>query len=143
VTEDAAKRPYRLYRHALGRAEDELVYEEQDELYRLRIERTRDRKYLLANIRSSTTSEVRAAPSDRPGEPLRVLLPREEGHEYDVDHRDGQFYIRTNRDAKYFRLVAAPADDPSPPNWKELVPHRPGVALEDVNLFRGHAVLAE
>ena len=72
-----------------------------------------------------------------------MLLAREEGHEYSVDHREGLFYIRTNKEAKNFRLVTAPVENPSPRNWRELLPHRTDVKLEDVALFENHAVFNE
>jgi oligopeptidase B len=143
TTEDEAKRSYRLYRHVLGSDKDELIYEEKDELYRLGVSRTRDKAYIFAVSTSSTTSEFRALPADKPTEALRVLLPREKDHRYYVDHRDGLFYIRTNKDAKNFRLVTAPADDPQPKNWKEMIAHRKDVLLENVDLFKNHAVLHE
>src|SRR5262249_36340727 len=143
VTEDAAKRPYRLYRHVLGAKEDVLVYEEKDELYRLFVHRTRDRKFVLATSASSITTEERYLPSDQPAGAWRVILPREKDHEYHVDHRDGLFYIRTNKNAKNYRLVTAPVDRPQPENWKEIVPHRKDVLLENVLLFEHHGVLAE
>src|SRR5581483_8640721 len=77
VTEDAAKRPYRLYRHVLGNPKDELVYEEKDELYRIFARRSRDKAYLLMTSASSNTTEVRYLPSSHPTEALRVILPRE------------------------------------------------------------------
>lgn len=143
VTEDAAKRPHRLFRHILGGVEDELVYEEKDELFRLSVSRSRDRAYLFATSRSSTTSEVRYLPSDRPTEAFRVVLPRENDHRYYVSHRDGKFYIRTNKDAKNYKLVVAPLANPQPKNWKEVIPHRSKVLLEDVDLFANHCVAAE
>src|SRR5204862_1395693 len=73
----------------------------------------------------------------------RLVLARANEHEYHVDHRAGLFYIRTNQNAKNFRLVTAPAEDPQPKNWKELIPHRPDVLLEGVDLFAQHAVLSE
>jgi oligopeptidase B len=143
VTEDAAKRPYRLYRHALGQTEDQLVYEERDELYRLFVRRSRDKAYLFAGSQSTTTSEVRCVPGDQPTAAWRVVLPRQDDHEYQVDHRDGLFYVRTNKDAKNFRLVTAPALDPSIAHWKEMIPHRPDVLLEGVDLFARHMVVSE
>ena len=61
VTEDAAKRPYRLWRHTLGAdaSKDELVYEEKDERFELDVSRTRSDRYLLVSSHSHTTSEVR------------------------------------------------------------------------------------
>ena len=144
VAEDAAKRPYRLMRHIVGTAEgDTPVFEERDELFRLSAARTRDRKYLVFTSRSSETSEVRVLDAARVDEPLRVLLPRETGHEYDVDHRDGLFYLRTNKDAKNFRVVTAPVADVAPSHWTTLIPHRPEVNVADFDLFRDFAVVTE
>src|SRR5262245_49525305 len=49
VTEDHAKRPHKLWRHIVGEPKDKdvLVNEEKDELYRLNVSRSRDRKYLF------------------------------------------------------------------------------------------------
>jgi oligopeptidase B len=143
ATEDHAKRAYRLYRHVLGAKEDKLLYEEKDELYRIIVRRSRDKEYLFLISASSTTREVRSLRADRPAEEWRVVLPREVGHKYSVDHRDGLFYLLTNKDGKNFRLVTAKALDPRPSHWKELVPHRKDVLLERLDLFAGHAVLSE
>jgi oligopeptidase B len=143
VTDDAAKRPYRLFRHTLGGHDDPLVYEEKDELYRLSAQRSRDRKYLFAGSASSLTTEVRYLPSDRPDGTWQVVLPRQDGHEYHVEHRDGLFYIRTNKGAKNFRLVTAPVADPQPPSWKELIPSRKDVLLERDDVFARYLVTTE
>ncbi len=71
------------------------------------------------------------------------MLPRQPDHEYDVDHRNGLFYIRSNKGAKNFRVVTAPVTDPSEKNWKEFVAHRPAVKIEHISLFADHAVLSE
>lgn len=143
VKEDHAKRPHRFYRHVLGGQNDDLMYEEKDELYRIGTYRSNDKKFIFLGSASSITTEVRYLPSDRPTESFKVLLPREIDHEYYVDHRDGLFYIRTNKDAKNYRLVTAPAEDPQPKNWQELLPHRPTVKLESFDLFKKHAVFNE
>lgn len=142
-TEDAAKRPYRIYRHVLGERQDQLVYEEKDELYRVYASRTRSKGYILLTSSSSTTSEVRYIPADRPDEAPQLLLKRKEGHEYYVDHHGDSFYIRTNDMGKNYRLVSAPVKDPAVKNWKEVEPHRKGVMLEDVDCFASYLVLSE
>ena len=144
VAEDAAKRPYRLMSHEVGSTgADRVIYEEGDELYRLNLARSKDRKFFIISSKSSTTSEVRLIAADRPGDPPRIILPREEGHEYDVGHRDGLLYVRTNKGAKNFRVVTAPVADPSPSNWVEFIPHRPEVNVARVELFRDFAVVTE
>ncbi len=143
VIEDHAKRPFRLHRHVLGAKQDDILYEEKDELFRLRISRTRDKAYIFANCASSTTSETRYLRSDQPHEELRLVLPHENEHRYTVNHRDGLFYIRTNKDAKNYRLVTAPVANPDAKHWQEIVPHRPEVMLQGVDLFANHCVLSE
>lgn len=141
--EDHAKRAYRLYRHVLGNKDDALLYEEKDELYRIGVYRSSDYKYIFLATGSSITSEVRYLPSDKPTDEFKMLLTREVGHEYSVDHREGLFYIRTNKNAKNFRLVTVPVGNPEQKNWKELLPHRTSVKLEAMDLFKNHAVFSE
>ena len=148
VTEDAAKRPFRLWRHRLGAAADDLVYEEPDELFRLHVERSRSLAYVFAPSGSHTATEVRYLPAAQPEAPWRLLAGREKDHEYDVDHGVGPqgdlFYIRTNGGGRRnFRLVAAPVDDPRSARWQELLPHRDDVMLEGVDVFADHYVVQE
>jgi oligopeptidase B len=143
VKEDAAKRPYRLFRHELGAKQDEMLYEEKDELYRVGIDRSSDRMFIFFIAGSSVTDEYHYLPSDQPRSAFRTLYVREEGHEMSVDHREGLFYIRTNKDAKNYRLVTVSDADSRRQNWKEFLPHRPAVKLESISLFRNHAVFVE
>jgi oligopeptidase B len=143
VTEDPAKRPYRLYRHRLGESDDTLVLEETDERFRVWARRTRSRAYLLFGSASLTATEIRTLRASEPEATPQVIAAREPEHEYDVDHRAGRFYIRTNSGGRNFRLVTAPVEDPRRENWEEIVPHREAVMLEGIALFAGHAVLRE
>ena len=144
VTEDDAKRAYRLWRHRLGDRDDALLWEEEDELFRLGVWRSRSRALILCASRSFTTTEHRYLPADRVESAWRTILPREKDHEYEVDHGEGRFYIRTNAGGRRnFRLVAAPDDDPAAERWTELLPHREDVMLEDVDVFAGHYVVLE
>ena len=145
AVEDAAKRPYRVYRHRLlePQSADVLVYEEKDERFGVRIGRTRSRAWLVLSAGSHTTSEARVLKADTPAGAFTVVAPREQEHEYDVDHRGGLFYIRTNSGGRNFRLVTAPVESPGRANWKEIVPHRADVMLEDIDLFANHLVLHE
>ena len=144
VTEDHAKRPYRLWRRRLGEVDAALLYEEADELFRLGVWRSRSLAYLFAGSRSFTSAEVRYLRADTPDGAWAMLHPREKEHEYDVDHGGGLFYLRTNGGGRRnFRLVAAPVDDPSAERWTELIPHREDVMLDDVDVFADHYVVHE
>jgi oligopeptidase B len=144
ATEDEAKRAHRVWRHALGApGPDTLVLEEPDELFRVFVGRTRSRAWLVMGSASHTTTEMRVLPADRPQGPWTLVAPRQHEHEYEVDHHGGHFYIRTNDRGRNFRLVKAPVEDPGRHAWQEVVPHRPDVMLEGVELFRHHYVLLE
>src|SRR5262245_25705655 len=124
VTEDHAKRPHKLWRHLVGepREKDVLVHEEKDELFRLGVSRSHDRKYLYHSSRSSTTTEQWYLPADQPEGKWTVILKREDRHEYSADHREGLFYIRTNHDGcTNFKIVTCPIEKPEPANWKDFV----------------------
>ena len=143
TTEDkVTKRSNQLWRLALG-GKPELLYEEKDELYNIGIGRTKDKKYLVLGIRSTDTWESRYLDAATPAAEFKVALPREKGHKYSLGHRDGLFYIRTNKGAKNFRAVSAPVSDPRESNWKEFIAHRPNVLLESVELFREYSVAHE
>jgi oligopeptidase B len=144
TTDDPAKRPYRLYRLRLGSPlPGDLVYEEKDELFRVGVGRSRSKGYIFLGIGSHTTSEYRYIPADQPAAEWKVVAPRRHEHEYDVDHHGDRFYIRTNDKGRNFRLVSAPVSDPRPESWTEVVPHRPDVMLEGLELFKNHYVLLE
>ena len=145
VKEDHAKRPYRLYKHTLGEdsQKDELLFEEKDELYRIWTYKTSDRKYIIFMSASSITNEARFLRSNQPNGAFRMFLAREEGHEYDLDHREGLFYIRSNKGARNFRIATATAERTGVDTWKEFLPHRADVKIEGINLFKDHAVITE
>ncbi|MEO8658777.1 MAG: oligopeptidase B, partial [Bryobacteraceae bacterium] len=144
TTEDAVtKRSNKVFRHVLGSPEFKQLYEETDELYNIDVDRTRDHKYLVIESGSTDTTECRVLRADQPDGAFRVLLPREKKHRYYVDHREGLFYLRTNKDAKNFRVVTAPENDPSPMNWKPFIAHQSDVLIENIELFHGFAVAVE
>jgi len=144
TVEDEAKRHYRLYRHSLGSATpDELVFEEPDEAFNIGVGRTRSRAYLVLGAGSLTTAEARVLSADDPTGDWRLLAPRIQDQEYDVDHHDGYFYFRVNDTGRNFRLVKAPVEAPGRESWTQVIPHRPAVMLEGVDFFRQFYVLLE
>jgi oligopeptidase B len=148
---DEAMRPYRLWRHRLGTdpSEDVLVLEEPDERFTLSIGWTKDRVYVTAAVQSNTTSETWVVPGDDPQAAPRLVEPRRPGIEYGIEHHAGPdggpgwFVILTNDAAQDFRLVVAPAGSPGRDRWQEVLPHRPGTRVEDVDVFDHWLVVSE
>ncbi len=140
ATEDAAtKRSDSLWRMDSGAA-PEKVYEEKDELYRISVGRTKDRKFVTVTSSATDSTEIRYLDSAKPKDEFKIFLPREKGHKYRIDHREGLFYIRTNKGAKNYRMVTAPDSDISPIAWKEFIPHEPAALLQGVELFKDYVV---
>jgi len=145
VEDEETKRQFQVFRHVVGRPQDEdvLVYEEADERFNVGIGRTRDKKYMVLESASHTTGEEQFLPADQPEGPWTLIEPRRENIEYSADHRDGLWYIRVNDTARTFRIVTTPVDNPGRAHWRELMAHRDDVMLEDLELFQSFAVLEE
>jgi oligopeptidase B len=156
VEDEQTKRSHQLYRHTLGSTEpDQLIYQEDDERFRIQIERTRSGAYLLLTTASHTTSEVHYLRADQPTGEFRIVAAREDTHEYYVDHHPGPgrsgndaklggaFFIRTNSLGRTFRLMTVPVEDPRRKFWRELIATRPHVMLAAADVFESHLTLYE
>lgn len=144
---DDAMRPWQLWRHALGttQANDVLIYQEDDPQYFVSVGMSRDEKVLLVQLGSSMTSEIRFLDANDATSPLQLLEERRHGIEYGVEHytaKDGQqWWIKvTNEGALDFRALASPVESLS---WKEIIPHRPGTRLDDVEAFESFLAIGE
>jgi len=137
----------KVYRHKLGTdpAKDALVFHEKDDTFYAGVNRSKSRKYIIigSGNNSSMTSESLYLEAANPTGSFKVFLPRRKGHQYDLDHADGKFYIRTNDGAQNFKLMSAAEGNVARANWKEVVPHRPDVLLEGFELFKDFLVLQE
>lgn len=151
VEDEQTKRSDSVYRRTItgfveGVAQfsaPQLVWHEADERFNAGVGRTRDGRYLLIESASHTTSEQWLLDAATPQDSLRRIEPRRDNIEYYADHRDGELFIRVNDTGRNFRLVTAPVTSPSSANWQERLPHREGVMLEDVDLFRDFFVAFE
>jgi oligopeptidase B len=145
VEDEEQKRQYQLWRHMRGtpHAADELVFQDDDERFNLGAGRTRDGKFLVLESASHTTSESRVLAANDPEGAFTLISPRQDEHEYSIDHRNGLWFIRTNDRGRNFRLITAPVATPGRDRWTERIPHRDGVMLEDVDLFAGFFVACE
>jgi len=144
VQEDpVSKRSFRAFRHTVGRTGDEMIYEEKDELYDLYMYRTRSLAYVIMGASSSTTSEMWYLDAGTPAGAFRSMAGRRENREYYADHAGGDFFIRANDTGRNFRLVKAPVGTPDAKHWKEIVPQRDDVMIEDIDCFQNYYVVSE
>ncbi|MBA3966947.1 MAG: S9 family peptidase [Nitrospirales bacterium] len=138
-------RPNQIFRHRLGTNSklDTLVCEETDETFSVSIEKTKSKQYLLIGSHQSITNEYWYVNADNPESDFQIFQARKRGHEYDVDHLGHHFWIRTNDDAKNFRLMRTETKTTNATYWEEVIPHRLEVFFEGFELFKNFLVLEE
>ncbi|MEQ8327191.1 S9 family peptidase [Parvibaculum sp.] len=145
---DDEHRPLKVFRHVVGTptAEDALVYAEQDEGFFVGVGKTQSGKWLVISSHDHQTSEVYLVPADAPDTPPKLVAPRQDGVEYDLEHDAprNRFLILTNADgAEDFKVAEAPEDKPGRENWRDLIPHRPGTLILNHVGYRDHHVRLE
>ena len=143
--DETTLRQFQIYRHVLGTdpAEDQLVFQEDDETYVAYIFKTKSKKFLMIVSAHTNSQEYRYCDAAQPFGEFKIFLPREREHEYHIDHFRDRFIIRTNDQAKNFRLMWTPMDKPAREHWREMIAHRSDVYLGDFELFRDRLVLEE
>ena len=143
--DETTLRQHQIWRHIVGSdpATDQLVYQEDDETFSVYISKTKSKKYLMLVSAQTISHEYRYLDADQPRGEFTMFLPRARGHEYQVDHIDDRFIIRTNDQAKNFRLMATQVSQPEREHWRELIPHRDDVYLGDFDLFNDYLVMEE
>jgi len=143
--EDAvSKRDDKVFRHTVGTTgKDELVFEEKDVLFGLGIGRSRDKKMFFLGSGAATMNEIRYLSADNPLGEWKVISPRRENHEYSATFDNGEFYILTNKDAENFKVVKAPASDPSEKNWVDYIAHNPAIKIDNISFFKDYAIVSE
>ncbi len=143
VQDPQTLRSYQVYRHQLGTQQDKdvLVYEEEDEEFRCGVRKSRSKKLILINSSQTLSSETRYLDAFNPDSELKIFLPRQENHEYSLDHFGQHFYIRTNDKAKNFRLMRTSENETAKSNWSEVLAHDPDAFFNGYELFKNWLVL--
>ncbi len=143
---DDNHRPMQVWRHRLGtaQADDVLVYEEQDYGWFTHIHESASGRFCVIAGGDHETSEQRLIDiANEEAKPLLVAA-RETNVQYSIADRGDELFILTNADdAIDFKIVTAPLASPERANWRDLIPHREGVYILDVELYAHHLVRLE
>ena len=143
---DDNHRPMQVWLHKLGQtqADDRLIYEEPDAGWFTHIHESSSGRFGVIAGGDHETSEQRLLDLAHPEAPPRLVAAREEGVQYSLADRGDELFILTNADnAIDFKLVTAPLAAPARTNWRDLIPHREGIYLIDIDLTAGHLVRVE
>ncbi|GAB2617444.1 oligopeptidase B [Emticicia sediminis] len=139
---------YQVWRHVLGTdvKTDVLVYEEKDNQYYMGLYRMKSKKYIaIGSDHNGIASEYQLLEAENPTGEFKTFLPRERGHEYDIEHFEDKFYVKTNiNNAFNFKLMEVNERETSDKSkWKTVIEHRPEVYLEGIEVFKNHLVVQE
>ncbi|HZZ18261.1 MAG TPA: S9 family peptidase [Opitutaceae bacterium] len=138
-----SKRSHLLGRCDLATGKPQVLLEEKDELYSVGVGRSDDRKFIFCTVASKRSSEVRALTADAPLGEWTLIEPRKPERKYRVEHRDGLFYIVTNKDAENYKVVTAPVATPGEDHWTDFVAADAKVKVSAVSMFHDYAVVSE
>jgi oligopeptidase B len=143
---DETLRSYKIYRHKIGTdaSEDLEVYHEKDETFHCFVYKSRSKKYIIFGSGTTVSNEYSIIPADSPfSEPI-LFQSRERNHEFSIDHFNGMWYIRTNKENAFnFKLMTTEENQLQKEYWKDFILHREDVLIEGFNLFNNFLVISE
>ena len=142
---DKTLRSYQIYKHTIGNkvSSDVLVYEETDSTFDVEVYKTKSDSYIVISSESTLSSECRILDANNPDGEFRVFQARIPEMEYSIDHQNGRFLVLTNNKAVNFRLMEVGEENTSIKNWKEVIPAREDVMIEEVDVFTNFYIVTE
>jgi oligopeptidase B len=132
-------------KHVLGadRRHDTLAFEQKDRSFYTGVSKSKSDRFIFIHMESTVSSEWRYAYADDPALEFRTFLPHERDHEYQVEHLGDDFIIRTNWQARNFRVMRVPIGrEGNRADWQDVVAHRDDTFIEDFDVFNGFLVLS-
>jgi len=143
---DDNHRPMQVWRHRLGtpQADDILIHQEKDTGWFTHLHESASGRFcVIAGGDHETSEQWLIDLADEAAKP-RLVAARETGVQYSVADRGDELFILTDADGAIdFKIVTAPLASPERANWRDLIPHRQGIYLIDIELYAGHLVRLE
>jgi oligopeptidase B len=125
-------------KHVLGTdpKQDVLVFEQTDKSFYTGVSKSKSDAYIFLHMESTLSSEWRYASADDAQLRFETFLPHEANHEYDIEHLGSDFIVRSNWQARNFRLVRIPiAARGDRAAWIDVIAHRDDAYIEDFDVF--------
>jgi oligopeptidase B len=123
---------------------DSLVYQQEDDSFYMGIGKSKTDRFLFIVSQSTVSSEYQYADANDPALSFKVALPRERDHEYQLEDIGDRFIIRTNWQAKNFRIVEVPIEKVAERNrWRDVIAHRSDAFVDSFEAFDGFLAVSE
>jgi oligopeptidase B len=142
-TADETLRPDKIYRRKLNAPDGELVYEEKDTRFNTYVYNPKTKEHIFITSVSSTTSEERYIPADKPMEAFKLFLPRVQDVEYSVYPHKEKFFVRY-KDKEHLNgmIYEAPlTGHEERSNWKLFLSHDSETRIEDIDVLHDWVLL--
>ncbi len=135
----------RIFKYKIGNKQSQptLVYYEKDEKFFTYVSKSLTQNEVYIYSESSTAHEWRTTSAFDPEAKFKIFLKRAPKHEYSVFDGGDVYFILSNRRAPNFRLLVTDKKETAPKKWREVVPHRKDVLIEDVLVLKDWIVLQE
>lgn len=145
VLRDTTLRPYKLVKHIIGTdpKKDKEVYHETDSTYSIEVKKSKSQKYIFLICESTLSTEYMYLDANNPNGKLKIIQKREKNLEYHTFHYKDKFYIRTNYNAENFKVISTPINKTNKKYWKDIIPHKENVLIEDLDIFKNYLVSDE
>ena len=146
LKDETTLRAEAIYKHILNTDPklDKLIYEELDDTFGVSVYKTKSKKYLVIASYSTLTSEYQILNANTPNRDFKVFQPRVRGLEYGISHFEDSFYVVSNADgAQNFKLSKTSELKTEKKYWKDVIPHREAVLLENIEIFKDYLVINE
>ncbi|MDB0036245.1 S9 family peptidase [Pelagibacteraceae bacterium] len=136
---DNNQRPNKIFQHKIGEnyKKDILIFEEKDSAFFCSVSISQSKKYLLIRTADHQTSEYYTKDLSQINAPIKLFSKRVEKEEYEIDHREGHFYILTNyNECKNFKIMVCEETCFSKENWKEFILYKKNILILDFLILK-------
>jgi len=126
-------------KHRVGqpRQHDTLAFEQTDKSFYTGVSKSKSEHFIFIHMESTVSSEWRYAHADDPALEFKTFLPHERDHEYQLEHLGDDFIVRTNWQARNFRLMRVPIGREADRGaWRDVLAHRDDTLVEDFDVFK-------
>jgi oligopeptidase B len=146
MKDEVTLRSHKIFKHKLfsDSNADVEVYHEKDETFNTFVYKSKSKKYIIIGSSSTLSSEYRFLNANTPDREFKIFQKRTKNLEYSIAHYQDSFYIISNsNNATNFKVSKTSENATEKEHWKDVIPHRDNVLIEDIEIFKDYLVVNE
>nr|WP_041079428.1 prolyl oligopeptidase family serine peptidase [Rickettsia asembonensis] len=130
--------------HALGEdvTQDKLIFEVKNPLHFINCEKSANNEYIFINSGDHNENEIYVISMQDDNFTPKLVRAAENKIFYEIEHNGDYFYIRTNYEAKNFRVIKVPADNFENTSWDDIyIKEEQGKYLKSFKVTNNYLIL--